>query len=52
MHDFSQVRVGTDVRTLRSVDAAGARACTVGSDIAFRQGKYLPRTIEGKRLLA
>jgi hypothetical protein len=51
-HDFGSVRVH---RSTAAGDAAGAihaNAFTVGNDIAFASGKYLPGTTEGRRLLA
>src|SRR6266702_4940078 len=51
-HDFSQVRVHTDARAAESARAVNAQAYTVGPDIAFRSGRYAPRTGEGQRLVA
>jgi Domain of unknown function (DUF4157) len=51
-HDFSRVRVHTDRQAAESVRAVGAVAYTVDSEIAFADGRYRPRTPEGRRLLA
>ena len=51
-HDFSEVRVHTDVRAGESARALGARAYTVGPEIVFGAGEYAPGTAEGRRLLA
>ena len=51
-HDFSRVRVHTDRQAAESVRAVGAVAYTVGSEIAFAEGRYRPRTPQGRRLLA
>ena len=50
--DFSQVRVHTDTRTAESAWAVNARAFTVGRDVVFRAGKYVPGKSEGRRLMA
>ncbi len=51
-HDFSQVRVHTDERAMESAHAVNALAYTVGQDVVFGQGQYVPETSEGKKLLA
>jgi len=51
-HDFSQVRVHTDARAAESARAVNALAYTVGKDVVFGKGHYMPGTSEGKRLLA
>ncbi len=51
-HDFSQVRVHTDVKAAESAKAVNALAYTVGRDIVFGQGQYIPHNVEGCRLLA
>jgi outer membrane protein OmpA-like peptidoglycan-associated protein len=51
-HDFSRVRVHTDAKAADSARAVNAQAYTVGSNIVFQVGKYTPRTMAGKRLLA
>lgn len=50
--DFSQVRVHTDARAAQSAQAVNARAYTVGQNIVFGAGEYLPVTAAGTRLLA
>ena len=50
--DFSQVRVHTDARAAESARAVNALAYTVGRDIVFGTGQYVPGTSEGKKLLA
>lgn len=51
-HDFSRVRVHTDEAAGRSAQEVGAAAYTVGADIVFAQGRYLPGTPHGDLLLA
>lgn len=51
-HDFSHVHVHTDARAAASADAVGARAYTVGNQIAFAGGEFAPATAAGRRLLA
>jgi len=51
-HDFSRVRVHTDERAQRSARAVNARAYTVGHDVVFAANQYIPRTAEGKKLIA
>jgi hypothetical protein len=51
-YDFSRVRVHTDPRAARTTREVGARAFTVGRDIAFAPGEYRPETEAGRSLLA
>jgi hypothetical protein len=51
-HDFSQVRVHTDVRAAESARAVDAVAYTVGRDIVFAAGRYQAGAAAGNRLLA
>lgn len=51
-HDFSTVRIHADSDAARSVAALGAKAYTVGSNIAFGAGQYQPSTDSGRLLLA
>ncbi len=51
-HDFSGVRVHTDARAAESARAVNALAYTVGRDVVFGTGQYVPETMAGKRLLA
>lgn len=49
--DFSEVRVHTDARAAESAQAVGALAYTVGRDITFGAGQYLPMTATGQKLI-
>jgi hypothetical protein len=51
-HDFSPVRVHTDGQAAEVAQAVKARACTLGRDIAFGAGQYVPGTSKGRHLLA
>jgi Domain of unknown function (DUF4157) len=51
-HDFSHVRVHTDVRATESARAVNALAYTVGRNIVFDTAQYTPGTAAGQRLLA
>jgi hypothetical protein len=51
-HDFSKVRVHTDAKAAESVRAVNALAYTVGQDVVFGDGQYVPSTHEGRRLIA
>src|SRR4051794_7696429 len=51
-HDFSHVRVHADAQAGETARAMDAAAYTVGSQIAFAQGRYQPGTVAGRRLLA
>ena len=51
-HDFSKVRVHTDAMAAESARAVNALAYTVGRDVVFREGRYVPRAAEGNKLLA
>ena len=50
--DFSGVRVHTDVRAVAAARSVDARAFTVGQDIYFNAGQYLPVSTQGRFLLA
>ena len=50
--DFSRVRVHTDRKAAESARAVGAAAYTVGSDIAFAESHYQPRSAAGRHLIA
>lgn len=52
VRDLSNVRVHTDSATAKQVASAGARALTLGPDIAFAPGQYAPETRSGIGLLA
>jgi hypothetical protein len=50
--DLSAVRVHADPGAARAADGLGARAFTVGQDVAFAVGEYAPERPGGLRLLA
>ena len=50
-YDFSKVRVHNDSRAAETARALNARAFTLGREIIFDSGQYLPGTNSGKRLL-
>jgi uncharacterized protein DUF4157 len=50
--DLSAVRLHTGAAAATAAGEVGARAFTVGSDIAFGASEYRPEAAEGKRLLA
>jgi Domain of unknown function (DUF4157) len=50
-HDFSQVRVHTDAKAGESAQAVNALAYTVGHDMVFGLGQYMPATSTGRQLL-
>ena len=50
--DFSQVRVHSGPLADRAAGAVGAGAYTVGRDIVLAQGRYIPGTSSGRRLIA
>ncbi|WP_146348159.1 eCIS core domain-containing protein [Phaeobacter marinintestinus] len=50
--DFSRVRLHDGPRAAEAARNIGARAYTLGSDIAFAAGQYAPDTHTGRRLLA
>jgi hypothetical protein len=51
-HDFSDVRVHTDHRASQSAEAVSALAYTVGSNVVFGRGQYVPNSHSGRQLLA
>ncbi|CAG0930526.1 hypothetical protein TFLX_01803 [Thermoflexales bacterium] len=51
-YDFSQVRVHTNPEAAAAASDLQARAFTVGRDIVFGSGEYVPATRGGKQLLA
>ncbi|MBW4671111.1 MAG: DUF4157 domain-containing protein [Cyanomargarita calcarea GSE-NOS-MK-12-04C] len=51
-HDFSQVRVHTDEKAVESAKTVKALAYTVGHNVVFGAGQYLPKTVSGRGLLA
>jgi len=50
--DFSRVRVHSDSTAAALARSVNARAFTLGTDIVFNTGSYVPGTAGGKRLLA
>jgi hypothetical protein len=51
-HDFSKVRVHVDELAAESAKAVNARAYTIGQEVVFDAGEYVPTTHEGRQLLA
>lgn len=51
-HDFSQVRVHSDATAEQSALDLNAHAYTVGQNIVFGAGNYIPDTYEGRWLIA
>ncbi len=51
-YDFSRVRIHTDAAAERSAREVNANAYTVGQDIVFGTGRFVPGTHKGRRLLA
>jgi hypothetical protein len=51
-HDFSAVRVHTDARAAESARSVKALAFTVGSDVVFGAGQYVPQSAAGQKLMA
>ena len=51
-HDFSRVRVHSDVASEISARQVNAYAYTSGYDIVFGAGRFAPATLAGRRLLA
>src|SRR5258708_8822667 len=51
-HDFSGVSVHADARAAESARLVNALAYTVGRNVVFGAGQYIPGTFMGKRLLA
>ena len=51
-HDFSRVRVHSNDAAERSARDVDAQAYTVGHDIVFGEGRFVPWTHEGRRLIA
>jgi hypothetical protein len=50
--DLGRVRVHTDARAAESARAVNALAYTVGQDVVFGAGRYSPRSIAGRALIA
>jgi hypothetical protein len=50
--DLGGVRVHTGAAAAQAARAIGARAFTLGADVAFAEGEYAPESSGGRRLLA
>ena len=50
--DLSAVRLHDNAAAAQAAHAIGARAYTLGHNIAFAHGRYAPGTSEGRRLIA
>ena len=50
--DFGDVRVHTDAAAAVTASSINARAYTLGRDIVFGSGQYMPHTSSGRALLA
>ena len=50
--DFSKVRIHTNTQAAKTAQALNAQAFTLGYDIVFGRGHYVPEETEGRRLLA
>jgi hypothetical protein len=51
-HDFSHVRIHTDTKAAQSAASVNSLAYTVGRDVVFGSGQYMPETAAGRSLLA
>jgi hypothetical protein len=51
-HDFSKVRVHSDISAEKAARAVNARAFTVGANIVFGAGEYVPESSRGRYLLS
>jgi hypothetical protein len=51
-HDFSRVRVHSGGAAEQSARDVSANAYTVGHDVVFGAGRFMPETHEGRRLIA
>ncbi len=50
--DFSNVRMHTGEQAARTTQSINARAFTLGRDLVFGAGQYLPGSLKGRSLLA
>ena len=50
--NLAEVRIHVDETAAKSAQAVQARAFTVGRDIVFGMGQYVPEISSGRRLLA
>lgn len=51
-HDFSKVRIHNDAQAAESARAVNSEAYTIGSDVVFGAGHYVPHSSGGKFLIA
>ncbi len=51
-YNFGNVKIHNDERAARSAKDVNALAYTLGNDIIFGEGQYVPNTLKGRRLLA
>jgi Domain of unknown function (DUF4157) len=51
-YDFSNVKIHTNERAVRSAESVNALAYTIGNNIVFGAGNFRPNTPSGRRLLA
>ena len=51
-HDFGDVRVHTDTMAAYTAQALGARAYTVGRNVVFAGGQFMPDSAAGQQLIA
>ena len=51
-YDFSDVRIHTNKKAVKSAQSMSALAYTIGKDIVFGEGQFIPATDYGRRLLA
>jgi hypothetical protein len=50
-HNFGAVRIHTGARAIESASTIGAKAFTLGTNVVFGAGQFLPQTPAGKRLI-
>jgi hypothetical protein len=51
-HDFSKVKLHTNTQAAELARTVNAKAFTVGRNVIFGSGQYIPETAEGKKLMA
>ena len=51
-HDFSDVRIHTGTKAFEAAKSVQAKAFTVGQNLVFGDGQYLPESIAGQKLIA
>lgn len=52
IHDFSRVRIHADAQAAESARTVNALAYTVGRDVVFGEGQFVPQSHEGQTLIA